>query len=89
MDHLLSKEKMANFGLFIYGRKECRKTLLGFQLIAQYKFQNLFFKSLLKHTLYGVVAQLVEHLLCKQDVTGSSPVGSTKGVFLKGNFSIF
>ena len=25
----------------------------------------------------GVVAQLEEHLLCKQGVTGSSPVGST------------
>ena len=29
-------------------------------------------------TLSGVVAQLVEHLLCKQRVTGSNPVGSTK-----------
>ena len=29
-------------------------------------------------TWSGVVAQLVEHLLCKQRVTGSNPVGSTK-----------
>jgi hypothetical protein len=26
----------------------------------------------------GALAQLVEHLLCKQRVTGSNPVGSTK-----------
>ncbi len=26
---------------------------------------------------YGAMAQLVAHLLCKQGVTGSSPVGST------------
>ena len=26
---------------------------------------------------YGAVAQLGEHLLCKQGVTGSIPVGST------------
>ena len=28
--------------------------------------------------LHGGLAQLVEHLLCKQGVTGSSPVTSTK-----------
>ena len=28
---------------------------------------------------YGGLAQLVEHLLCKQGVTGSSPVSSTMG----------
>ena len=28
-------------------------------------------------TLAGGIAQLVEHLLCKQDVTGSNPVAST------------
>jgi len=27
---------------------------------------------------YGVVAQLVEHLLCKQGVSGSIPLSSTK-----------
>ena len=27
---------------------------------------------------YGAVAQLGEHLLCKQGVTGSIPVGSTR-----------
>jgi hypothetical protein len=27
---------------------------------------------------WGAVAQLGEHLLCKQGVTGSSPVSSTK-----------
>ena len=30
-------------------------------------------------TLNGGLAQLVEHLLCKQGVTGSSPVISTNG----------
>ena len=37
----------------------------------------MFFNYITK-TLSGVVAQLVEHLLCKQRVTGSNPVGSTK-----------
>ena len=29
------------------------------------------------YTLNGAVAQLVERLLCKQDVVGSNPSGST------------
>ena len=29
------------------------------------------------HRLYGALAQLVERLLCKQDVNGSNPLGST------------
>ncbi len=29
---------------------------------------------------YGGLAQLVEHLLCKQGVTGSSPVTSTRAL---------
>lgn len=28
-------------------------------------------------TMYGVIAQVVEQLLCKQKVGGSSPLGST------------
>ena len=31
----------------------------------------------LKNSLLGVLAQLGEHLLCKQGVTGSNPVYST------------
>ena len=34
----------------------------------------LFFNEIIN----GVVAQLVEHLLCKQGVVGSRPSGSTK-----------
>lgn len=30
--------------------------------------------------VFGAMAQLVAHLLCKQGVTGSSPVGSTARV---------
>ena len=30
--------------------------------------------------LYGGLAHLVEHLLCKQGVNGSSPLTSTKGL---------
>ena len=29
------------------------------------------------YSLFGAVAQLVEHLLCKQGVVGSSPIRST------------
>ena len=35
-------------------------------------------------TTDGVVAQLVEHLLCKQGVVGSSPSGSTKPSLAQG-----
>ena len=38
-------------------------------------FQNTFFQN--RPTFSGVVAQLVEHLLCKQGVIGSIPIGST------------
>ena len=38
-------------------------------------FQNTFFQN--RPTFSGVVAQLVEHLLCKQGVIGSNPIGST------------
>ena len=34
-------------------------------------------KLKLKNSLLGVLAQLGEHLLCKQGVTGSNPVYST------------
>jgi hypothetical protein len=46
-------------------------------LIAQSKYLE---PSVLysKPTNFGVVAQLVEHLLCKQRVTSSNLVGSTK-----------
>jgi hypothetical protein len=43
--------------------------------IAQCKFQREFFMS--QPTSLGVVAQLAEHLLCKQGVAGSNPAGST------------
>jgi hypothetical protein len=58
---------------------ETKKNDKGIPLIAQHSFQNqsLFFIAVFA----GVVAQLEEHLLCKQGVTGSSPVGSTN---LKG-----
>lgn len=38
-------------------------------------FENQTFKN------RGVVAQRLEHLLCKQDVEGSSPFGSTSQYF--------
>ena len=34
--------------------------------------------ALLCSTLRGAIAQLVERLLCKQDVVGSTPSGSTR-----------
>ena len=38
--------------------------------------------------LSGELTQLVECLLCKQDVTGSSPVFSTKGSLHRRDFRI-
>jgi hypothetical protein len=49
----------------------------GFQLIAQSSFQGNISFILHHFGRIGVVAQLVEHLLCKQGVTSSSLVGST------------
>ena len=55
--------------------EETASSSFGFQLIAQSKF----LESVLYYIIdqYGVVAQLVERLLCKQDVAGSNPAGST------------
>ena len=49
----------------------------GFQLIAQSKFRKLLSSLHYIADQFGVVAQLVEHLLCKQGVAGSNPAGST------------
>ena len=52
----------------------------GSRLIVLSKFQGpkprlrTFFST---PTVVGVVAQLAEHLLCKQGVAGSNPAGST------------
>ena len=53
--------------------------LSGSRLIAQSKFRLESGNVLLYiiPTQFGVIAQLVEHLLCKQGVVGSSPSGST------------
>ena len=40
-----------------------------------YKIRSL---SKMKVQSFGVIAQLVEHLLCKQGVVSSSLIGSTK-----------
>ena len=95
MDHLLSKEteRLSPANSFARVGKQARRTSdgrkdasPGFRLIAQSKFYGDAFDGTMLDVLYtnksstdGVVAQLVEHLLCKQDVTGSSPVGSTIG----------
>jgi hypothetical protein len=39
------------------------------------------------HRLTGAMAQLVAHLLCKQGVRGSSPLGSTAKVLVIGMFA--
>lgn len=38
-------------------------------------------EALLAKLLKGALAQLVERLLCKQDVIGSNPLGSTRCFF--------
>ena len=50
-------------------------------------YQNTFFQN--RPTFSGVVAQLVEHLLCKQGVAGSSPAGSTKAATPVGSPPFF
>ena len=37
-------------------------------------------RKILKHDHGGAIAQLGERLLCKQEVTGSIPVGSTSDI---------
>ncbi len=46
----------------------------GFWIVHAEKIQNL--KSEIENRK-GVIAQLVEHLLCKQGVAGSNPANST------------
>ena len=38
---------------------------------------------------FGVIAQLVERLLCKQDVGGSNPSGSIRSSSLRSNLADF
>ena len=38
--------------------------------------------------LYGGIAQLVEHLPCKQGVTGSNPITSTRYIIRDSEFRI-
>ena len=45
-------------------------------------------KSLPRFIRNASIAQQVEHLLCKQGVAGSIPVGSSIGVLAKGALSL-
>lgn len=58
----------------------------GFQLIAQSKYREQIVLSTFKPTNFGVVAQLVEHLLCKQGVASSNLAGSTKLIHAPNRF---
>ena len=68
LDHLLSKETSIN-------RVVYRNVLVRLLVFVSSVF-NLEGTSL--QVILGGIVQLVEHLLCKQGVIGSSPIISTK-----------
>ena len=80
LDHLLSKETSVSLRVY--------RNILVRLLVKRAALFNLEGASLLWARRYGEgygaciddggLAQLVEHLLCKQGVTGSSPVTSTR-----------
>ena len=71
LDHLLSKEKCVENT----HRSYWSVVIDGFRLML-FNFEGPFEK--VDNSLYGGVAQLGEHLLCKQGVIGSIPFISTK-----------
>ena len=75
MDHLLSKETVKQSNLPNRWSKEPKGS--GSQLIAQSKFQSVRSLYVIFSATNGVVAQLAEHLLCKQGVASSNLAGST------------
>ena len=50
--------------------------------------RNLCARRLAVALSLGVIAQLVEHLLCKQGVVGSIPTGSTNGAISGSDGSV-
>ena len=70
LDHLLSKENMIYGKYIILLRSEQIKYLLG-----RPDFRCLIFEVRRED---GGIAQLGEHLLCKQGVSGSIPLISTR-----------
>ena len=75
LDHLLSKEDAkANHELSKRG-KLVKKLLFNFEGASERRPLKI---------RYGGLAQLGEHLLCKQGVKGSIPLISTKGAHSSG-----
>ena len=68
LDHLLSKETSSN-------RVVTCNVLVRLLVFVSSVF-NL--EGISSQVILGGIVQLVEHLLCKQGVTGSSPVTSTR-----------
>jgi hypothetical protein len=75
LDHLLSKETAERSNPPSRWSKEAKAS--GFQLIAQSKFLSHVLLYVIFSATNGVVAQLAEHLLCKQGVASSNLAGST------------
>ena len=74
LDHLLSMEIF----LEVIQVNHLGRIYVSFAL---FNFEGLLFGLHEINTFYGGIAQLVEHLLCKQGVNGSSPFISTMITF--------
>ena len=59
------------------------------ELLLNIQLLNILFISNTLHTLFfGAIAQLGEHLLCKQEVVGSIPTSSTRYQFLSLSINV-
>ena len=91
LDHLLSMETMTDHhGSVGVGMEETGRHGSGFEDLLLFSFQGsdgrkrpAFFER--RKPFHGGVAQLGEHLPCKQGVMGSIPIISTSGIAALGN----
>ena len=76
LDHLLSKEisKVNNFCNVLWSEQSAKE----FRKVSLFNLEGTLSSGLMNRT-YGGVAQLGEHLPCKQGVSGSIPLISTNG----------
>ena len=77
LGHLLSKETSGvnNFCKVLWSEQDAK----GFRKVSLFNLEGTLSKREAFVSLYGGVAQLGEHLPCKQGVSGSIPLISTNG----------
>ena len=78
LDHLLSREYITTDQVQIEWREEFRLKFVESYIV--FKVPGTDLERVKEWADHGGIAQLVEHLLCKQGVIGSNPFTSTNTV---------